>query len=135
MTVQTSNTNDALTISEPEYPLDPGKLKFASDTGFLATVRRRVAEYFQRTGKSERDVPRMYLKTAAILGGYACSYALLVFVVNSLWLAIPLAILLAGSMAMVGFSVQHDGNHRAYSNRPWVNKLAAFTLDLPAIRA
>ena len=130
MTVQTLHTNDLLTTSEPEYPLDPGKLKFASDTGFLATVRRRVAEYFQRTGKSERDVPRMYLKTAAILGAYAGSYVLLVFVVNSLWLAIPLAILLAGSMAMVGFSVQHDGNHRAYSNRPWVNKLAAFTLDL-----
>ena len=130
MAALTTNTIDAATAHEPEYAQDPGKLKFARDTGFLTTVRQRVDDYFQRTGKSERDCPRMYVKTAIILGAYASIYALLVFVVQSLWLAIPLAILLAFAMAMIGFCVQHDGNHRAYSDRPWINKFAAATLDM-----
>lgn len=130
MAALTANPIEASIAPQPEYAADPGELKFTRDDGFLATVRNRVADYFQRTGKSERDVPRMYLKTAGILTAYAGSYALLVFVVQSLWLAIPLALMLAIAMAMIGFCVQHDGNHRAYSKRSWVNKMAGATLDL-----
>jgi linoleoyl-CoA desaturase len=105
-------------------------LKFATDVGFRAELRRRVGEYFQRTGQRERDVPRMYLKTAVILAWYVASYVLLVFVAQTWWLAVPLAASLALAMAAVAFSIQHDGSHNAYSDRPWVNKLAATTLDM-----
>jgi linoleoyl-CoA desaturase len=33
-------------------------------------------------------------------------------------------------MAAIGFNVQHDGGHGAYSNRRWINKLMALSLDL-----
>jgi linoleoyl-CoA desaturase len=33
-------------------------------------------------------------------------------------------------MAAIGFNIQHDGGHKAYSDRHWVNRLAAMTLDL-----
>ena len=33
-------------------------------------------------------------------------------------------------MAAIGFNIQHDGGHQAYSDRQWVNKLMALTLDL-----
>jgi linoleoyl-CoA desaturase len=105
-------------------------LKFAADGGFFAEARQRVQAYFQRTGKRERDCPRMYVKTAAILTAYAVIYGLLVFVVQSCWLAVPLAILLAFVVSMIGFCIQHDGNHRAYSDRPWINRITAATLDL-----
>jgi linoleoyl-CoA desaturase len=72
----------------------------------------------------------MYLKTAIIGGWFVASYALLVFCVGTGWLALPLAILLGLSMAAVGFNIQHDGGHRAYSNRRWINKLMALSLDL-----
>jgi linoleoyl-CoA desaturase len=55
---------------------------------------------------------------------------LLVFLVNTCWLALPLAISLGLSAAAIGFNVQHDGNHRAYSGRRWINTLTAMTLDL-----
>jgi linoleoyl-CoA desaturase len=106
------------------------QLKFARDSGFLVEVRRRVRAYFQNTGKRERDCPRMYLKTATILVGWAAIYTLLVFVVQTCWLAVPLAVMFALSMAMIGMCIQHDGNHRAYSDRPWVNKLMATMLDM-----
>jgi linoleoyl-CoA desaturase len=34
------------------------------------------------------------------------------------------------SMAGVGFNIQHDGGHGAYSRYGWINKLSAMTLDL-----
>jgi linoleoyl-CoA desaturase len=33
-------------------------------------------------------------------------------------------------MAAIGFNVQHDGGHRAYSNHQWVNRIMASSLDL-----
>jgi linoleoyl-CoA desaturase len=72
----------------------------------------------------------MYLKTAVILAWLATSYALLVFAAPTVWLAAPLSISLALAISAVGFSIQHDGGHHAYSRYRWVNRLAALSLDL-----
>ena len=37
---------------------------------------------------------------------------------------------LSGSTAAIGFNIQHDGSHQAYSNYPWINKLMALSMDL-----
>jgi linoleoyl-CoA desaturase len=55
---------------------------------------------------------------------------LLVFVARGWWQALPLAALLGLAMAEVGFNIQHDGGHQAYSRHPWVNKVMALSLDL-----
>src|SRR4051812_37024534 len=104
--------------------------KFPSDAGFHAEVRRRVADYFRRTGKREQDQPAMYLKSAVIVAWLAGSWALLVFAAETWWQALPLAVSMALALAAVGFSIQHDGGHNAYSSRRWVNKLAARSLDM-----
>lgn len=104
--------------------------KFPRDAAFHLEVKRRVENYFRTTGKRERDQPAMYLKTALILTWLAGSWALLVFAVQTWWQALPLAVSLAVALAAVGFSIQHDGGHNAYSRRWWVNRLAARALDL-----
>ncbi|HEX5442813.1 MAG TPA: acyl-CoA desaturase, partial [Pirellulales bacterium] len=58
------------------------------------------------------------------------SYVGLVCWAESAWTALPLAISLGLAMAAVGFNVQHDGGHQAVSNRRWINKLMALSLDL-----
>ncbi len=105
-------------------------LKFGGDNGFQEELRARVDEYFRRTGKRQRDCWQMYLKTAILLTLFAASYVLLVFVAATWWQALPLAILLGLATAGIGFNIQHDGGHQAYSNRPWINRLMAKTLDL-----
>jgi len=70
------------------------------------------------------------VKTAILLAGFAVAYWLLVFVAQVWWQGLLLAILLGLSAAGIGFSIQHDGGHQAYSNHPWVNKLMAMTLEL-----
>ncbi|MBL8794333.1 MAG: acyl-CoA desaturase [Planctomycetia bacterium] len=71
----------------------------------------------------------MYLKTLLLLAWFAVSYGLLVFVPGPWWAVLPLALSLGLAMAAIGFNVQHDGSHSAYSDRPWVNRLMALTLD------
>jgi len=120
-------------VSPAESPVvvtHPSHLKFGASDGFQLEVRREVDEYFARTGKPPRDCAAMYLKTAIVVAWFVASYALLVFAAPMWWLAVPLAISLGFSMACVGFNVQHDGGHRAYSDRKWVNRVMANTLDV-----
>ena len=72
----------------------------------------------------------MYLKTAILFAVFSASYVLLVFAAHAWWQALPLAILLGLATASIGFNVQHDGGHQAYSDHAWVNKMMAMTLDL-----
>ena len=105
-------------------------LKFGDDNAFQLELRRRVEEYFRTTGRRQRDCWRMYVKTAILLAGFAGSYLLLVFVAQTWWQGLLLAILLGLSAAGIGFNIQHDGGHHAYSTSPWVNTLMAMTLEL-----
>ncbi|MHC4933729.1 MAG: fatty acid desaturase family protein [Planctomycetota bacterium] len=82
------------------------------------------------TRRSPRDCMGMYVKTAIVLGAFAAFYVLLVFVSTAWWQAIPLAIGLGLAVAAIGFNVQHDGGHKAYSRRDWVNRLMAMWLDV-----
>lgn len=72
----------------------------------------------------------MYAKSAIILVTCTLAYVALVVLAGIWWLAIPLAILLGLALAATAFNIQHDGGHGAYSDRRWVNRMAALTLDL-----
>jgi linoleoyl-CoA desaturase len=106
------------------------KLTFARANEFQAELRRRVDGYFEGSGRRRRDCPQAYIKTAVFLVCLAALYALLVFAASAWWVALPLAVLLGLVAAGIGFNIQHDGGHGAFSDRPWINKLMALTLDL-----
>jgi len=72
----------------------------------------------------------MYIKSAVLVLFFTTCYALLVFAARTWWQAVPLAILLGLCTAAIGFNIQHDGGHHAYSNRAWVNKAMATVLDV-----
>ena len=112
------------------HPAVHNRLKFEGSDAFFKTVKTRVEEYFKSTGRKPRDCWQMYLKTAIVFAWAIASYLLLVFFTQSWWSAVPLAISLGFAMAAIGFNIQHDGGHKAYSDRPWINKLMAMSLDL-----
>src|SRR3972149_2869500 len=93
-------------------------LKFGNDNAFQLELQRRVKEYFRTTGRRQRDCWQMYLKTAILVASFAVSYVLLVFVAQTWWHGLPLAILLALSAAGIGFNIQQDGSHQTDSNYP-----------------
>ena len=114
----------------PSAASHPAKLKFNNGDRFVRELRKRVDAYFERTGRKRRDCARMYFKTATILAWFTAAYLLLLFAVSSWWIAVPLAIVLGLSVAAIGFNIQHDGGHKAYSEHRWVNRLMSLTLDL-----
>jgi linoleoyl-CoA desaturase len=99
-------------------------------TDFARQLEAEVEAYFRTTGQRQRDLPQMYLKTAVMLAWLGGSYTFLVFFASGLPAGILGAVSLGLAMAGVGFNVQHDGNHGAYSSRPWINKVMSLTLDL-----
>jgi linoleoyl-CoA desaturase len=105
-------------------------LAFADDMAFQNTLHQRVDEYLAATGRRKRDCWQMYVKTMAIFTCFALTYALLVFWAQTWWQGMPLAVLLGLLTAGIGFNIQHDGGHRSYSDRAWVNQLMAWSLDM-----
>jgi linoleoyl-CoA desaturase len=131
MTQQSQQTAAAGTAAVPvSHSNEHPRLKFNGSDRFIRELRRRVDSYFEQTGRRRRDCPQMYFKTATILAWFLAAYVLLLFVATSWWAVVPLAVVLGVSIAAVGFNIQHDGGHKAYSDRQWVNKIMALTLDL-----
>ena len=108
----------------------PERLKFAPDHGFQKELRRRVEASIRKQGLKEHDCPAMYFKTAVILAAFALTYGLLVFAARTGWQALPLAVLLGLAVSEIGFNIMHDASHKAYSDRPWLNRLMAMSVDM-----
>src|SRR5438045_9785120 len=113
-TIET-RVNDSNTYL-PDHGAAPQAVKFARSDEFLQKLKKRVDAYFVETGKKPRDCGQMYFKTATIVIWFVGTYILLMFAVSTWWLVVPLALLMGLAMAAVGFNIQHDGGHRAYSN-------------------
>ena len=105
-------------------------ITFPPSSQFRADIEAGVDAYFEKTGLPRRGVPRMFLKTATIFAWLGLSYVGLVFFAHSWYVALPLAISLGLAMAGVGFSIQHDGGHNAYSERRLLNRTMAWALDM-----
>lgn len=105
-------------------------LKFSGDNAFHRELRRRVDAEFKRSGTRQRDSAKMYLKTLIILTAFALAYVALVFLATSAWQGALLSIGLGVATAGIGFNIMHDGGHQAYSQRRWINRLMAMTLDM-----
>lgn len=109
---------------------EPARPAFARDEGFRRAVAREVDAYFERTGRSPHADRRMYLKTGVTLLWFAGSYGALVFIATSAWQAVLSSLSLALATAAIGFNVQHDANHGAFSKSRRVNHLLGLTLDM-----
>ncbi|MFO0864896.1 MAG: fatty acid desaturase [Gemmataceae bacterium] len=130
MSSKLPDTVPAHLLAHPSAPPSHERLKFSRSNGFRLELQRRVEAFFAETGRSPRDCPQMYIKTAILVSAYVAIYLLLVFFATNAWQAVPLAALLGLATAGIGFDIQHDAGHHAYSSRPWINRIMATTLDL-----
>jgi linoleoyl-CoA desaturase len=125
-----SSNRTAEAVRSPRVDASTDRLKFNGDNAFQRELRRRVEDYFKRSGQKPRDGMRIYLKTAIILAAFVTSYVLLVFFAATWWQGLLLSVALGVATAQIGFNIQHDAGHQAFSERRRVNKWMAMTLDL-----
>ncbi len=105
------------------------KISFGRDDGFHSALKKRVNEYFKTTGISKNANWKMKLKTVILLSWFAASYAFLMFGASTWWMVLAGAFSMVFVYAGIGFSIQHDANHGAYSKSKKVNRLLGWTLD------
>jgi linoleoyl-CoA desaturase len=97
---------------------------------FYKTLQKRVRGYFKENKITRYGDYRMILKSIFMLTLYLVPFVLLLTVVNSVWLALLMWVLMAFGMAGVGLSIMHDANHGAYSKNKKVNSWMGAVLYL-----
>src|SRR6185437_9351324 len=108
------------------------KVKFIDKekSGFFATVRERVDNYFEERNLSRNANALMYIKSTFFVGGLITCYSLILSNNFSPLVMLVLAAALGAFCAFTAFNVGHDSIHGAYSSNPKVNKLLGHTFDL-----
>ncbi len=96
---------------------------------FHAALEQRVAAHFASTSTDPHGPGAMRLKTALIVAWWAASYAFTLLVASSAWQVALGAASIGLAMAAIGFNVQHDGSHLAYSKSSKTNAFAAAMMD------
>jgi linoleoyl-CoA desaturase len=103
--------------------------KFAQlKPSFHAELKKRIANYFETTGKSTAGNYALWTKAIILVSALILLYIHLVFFTPSTFWAIAECILLGGAVASIGFNIMHDGAHGSFSKSPVLNKMAAVTL-------
>jgi linoleoyl-CoA desaturase len=97
---------------------------------FHAELKQRINSYFKETGKSDTGDTRLYTKAIILFSSFVFLYIHLVFFTPGVFWAIAECILLGCVTAGIGFNIMHDGAHGSFSKIKWVNKLAAFSLNI-----
>lgn len=93
-------------------------------------MNRRIDAYFDESGRPRDGGRRMIAKSLFILAWLLVSYLALVLFAENWWQVGLAAVSLSLAVAGVGFNIQHDGGHDAYSGKRGGNALSALSLDL-----
>jgi linoleoyl-CoA desaturase len=97
---------------------------------FHSELKRRIAEYFEKAGKSTTGNLSLFAKAAILITIFLFIYVHLVFFTPAPVWAILESVLLGGVISAIGFNVMHDGAHGSFSKYKWVNQFAAFSLNV-----
>lgn len=106
-------------------------IKFGKDeTGFAATLQKRVDTYFKDRKISPKGNWNMYLKTLLVFALFGSSYYFAVFSDIEPWQRLLCAVAFGSSLALIAFNVGHDAAHHAYSESNTVNNIMAYSLNI-----
>nr|MCU0389396.1 fatty acid desaturase [Chitinophagaceae bacterium] len=97
---------------------------------FHTVLKERVSAYFEKNNISQTGGWRIFSKAVLLVSALILLYVHLVFFTPAWYWAIPECMLMGLVISFIGFNVMHDGAHGSFSRNPWVNKIAAFSLNL-----
>ena len=105
--------------------------KFATQKqSFHAELKKRINDYFSEKSIDQSGNYKLFIKAIILVLGFTVTYVHLVFFTPPVMFALPEAALLGGLVSAIGFNVMHDGAHGSFSNSPFINRCAAFTLGV-----
>ncbi|GBG31622.1 Acyl-lipid 7-3-desaturase [Hondaea fermentalgiana] len=99
------------------------------NSDFYKVMRERVVARLKERGVARRGGYELWTKAFLLLVGFWSSLYLMCTLDPSFG-GIFAAMFLGVFAAFVGTCIQHDGNHGAFAQTRWVNKVAGWTLDM-----
>jgi linoleoyl-CoA desaturase len=102
----------------------------AGRPSFHVVLKGRVNQYFEETGKSLTGDTKIIIKALLLIGALVALYVHLVFFTPVWYLGVVECAMLGLVIASIGFNVMHDGSHGSFSKHPWMNWVAAITLNI-----
>ncbi len=106
------------------------KFKNITGTNFHKELKQRVNNYFVENNKKSTGNFSLHFKAVLLWTLFVTFYVLIVFFnPASVWLGLGEALILGGLTAAIGFNVMHDGGHGSFSDSPFWNKIAAFSVN------
>ncbi len=97
---------------------------------FFVNIKQKVDDYFKENNLSPSGSFKLYHKAIVLYSIAIASYITLVFFTPTVLISLALCVILGLAFASIGFNVMHDGAHGSYSNKEWINKLMAFSLNI-----
>jgi linoleoyl-CoA desaturase len=98
---------------------------------FVATLNKRVNEYFRANSISRQCNTEMVFKTIVMFLAYFAPYVLIITGLVSETVPLMFCMLLMSlGIAGIGLSVMHDANHGAYSSKVWLNNFLGYSLNM-----
>jgi len=110
------------------------KITFNRQNGkeFTKVLQKRINTYFKTYKISKKGNWKLNIKAILMLILLLAPYILSLLIHIGGWGHIGLCILMGIGMAGVGMNVMHEGNHEAFSNKSWLNKLSGASMYLLA---
>lgn len=108
------------------------KIKFNNriQADFASELKHKVQAYFTDNQISTHANAAMVIKTICMFGLAFIPYFLLMLFPFAVWQMLVLCVIMGIGIAGIGFAVQHDANHGAYSANENINKILGFSLSL-----
>ena len=99
---------------------------------FFKTLNHRVNQHFKEKKMAKTGNWKLYIKTIVMFSLMIAPYLLVITLEISLWLKLPLCMVMGIGMAGVGMNVMHDGNHGSFSKHPLINKIMGSSIYILA---
>lgn len=97
---------------------------------FFTALKEKVNLYFEKESISRNGTVNLYLKGIFFISTYFIAYSILMFAHPANWMALLLCAYLGVAAAAIGFNIMHDGAHGSFSDKKWINVLAAYTINI-----
>ena len=105
-------------------------VKYQPHSPLFADLRAQVDAYFESNGLDRTGGSSMISKALVVMAWFCTSYLLLILWASTWWQVALLTLSTGVAVAAIGFSIQHDGGHRAFGKGKFANFMAASALDL-----
>ncbi len=123
--------NNILVEPPPARTFRSEKISFATqNSSVFVELKKRTKDYFAKSGLESTGNTGMAIKAAFFISTYIGGFLAVMFLNLPGWAALIVCAYLGLAAAAIGFNLMHDGSHGSLSDKPWLNTLAAYSINM-----